>query len=666
MARKTGNNTTNGGGGSPKKKAAVKSSNSSGGKSRATKAPKRIRRKCSAPNCNNRVVQGGVCVTHGAKRKLCSHPGCTKAVKLAGACSTHGPARKKCDTEGCTRVAVQGGKCLSHGARRKICNYPCVGGKKPCERNAIMGGMCKKHYDHVQNAESMLEMSYCVPVRSESMANKKDDSSSSSGESDEEVVKSFPSPAWTGAAPEFAGSSSTTAMANTAPPMATNYHHPGYVQAPSYYAPETGYGPSYGMSSSSYRQPKKIATRPGHQRGLSIFDEMNTVNAIIGTSGTEHPTTAHYPPHHPPQYQQQVSSYHHSQAQAAAATAVRMPSMSNTSSKSTTTGFKRQNSLNTKTPATQVSFADGTRKPSNGEKPCTGDASCTCDACRSPTLAIFEQMIQASQRIDSGDIDTDKYSGLSAPKLSPRKTAKEENKAEEEKNSAGEVKVGPKSPSPKNVSFMEEEPTSSGSVVVRKVSNNNMEGQSSTTTQYADHQGQESRQDSPKRGEGPASHALVAMAIRDSEAESGSRTVSYDVDDSRQRRQYYSQHPPPPQPAVHYGHHPQHHPPPQHHYYQYPPHHGHAPPAYGHPPHHHYAPPAYHHQAPPHYAHSAPAAHYQPPQTPSLYDNKSSQGPQEGDSSSAAVVSSHSAHQDQQLLPKRREDIDHLFIPKEV
>ena len=665
MARKAGNNTSNGGGASPKKKAAVKSSNSSGGKSRATKAPKRIRRKCSAPNCNNRVVQGGVCVTHGAKRKLCSHPGCTKAVKLAGACSTHGPARKKCDTEGCTRVAVQGGKCLSHGARRKICNYPCVGGKKPCERNAIMGGMCKKHYDHVQNAESMLEMSYCVPVRSESMANKKDDSSSS-GESDEEVVKSFPSPAWTGAAPEFAGSSSTTAMANTAPPpMGTNYHHPGYVQAPSYYAPETAYGQSYGMSSSSYRQPKKIATRPGHQRGLSIFDEMNTVNAIIGTSGTEHPTTAHYPHHHPPpQYQQQVSSYHHSQAQAAAATAVRMPSMSNTSK---STGFKRQNSLNTKTPATQVSFADGTRKPSNGEKPCTGDASCTCDACRSPTLAIFEQMIQASQRIDSGDIDTDKYSGLSAPKLSPRKTAKEEKKAEEEKNSAVEVKVGPKSPSPKNVSFMEEEPTSSGSVVVRKVSNNNMEGQSSTTTQYADHQGQESRQDSPKRGEGPASHALVAMAIRDSEAESGSRTVSYDVDDSRQRRQYYSQHPPPPQPGVHYGHHPQHHPPPQHHYYQYPPHHGHAPPAYGHPPphHHHYAPPAYHHQAPPHYAHSAPAAHYQPPQTPSLYD-KSSQGPQERDSSSAAVVSSHSAHQDQQLLPKRREDIDHLFIPKEV
>lgn len=91
----------------------------SGGKSISTiKAlpPKRIRRKCSAPNCNNRVVQGGVCVTHGAKRKLCSHPGCNKAVKLAGACSMHGPGRKKCEKEGCTRTAVKGGVCITHGA----------------------------------------------------------------------------------------------------------------------------------------------------------------------------------------------------------------------------------------------------------------------------------------------------------------------------------------------------------------------------------------------------------------------------------------------------------------------------------------------------------------------------------------------------------------------
>ena len=142
---------SSGGGSSSKKKSATKS-----GRSTQTK-PKRIRRKCSAPDCTNRVVQGGVCVTHGAKRKLCSYPNCNKAVKLAGFCSTHGPARKKCDDPGCSRVAVQAGKCLSHGARRKVCDYAVdSGGKGKCNKNAIMGGMCKKHYDRVQEAEGMV------------------------------------------------------------------------------------------------------------------------------------------------------------------------------------------------------------------------------------------------------------------------------------------------------------------------------------------------------------------------------------------------------------------------------------------------------------------------------------------------------------------------------
>ena len=88
------------------------------GKISPKKKPKRIRRKCSAPNCQNQVVQGGVCITHGAKRKSCSHPGCAKAVKLAGFCSTHGPARKKCESVGCTRVAQRGGKCITHGVKR--------------------------------------------------------------------------------------------------------------------------------------------------------------------------------------------------------------------------------------------------------------------------------------------------------------------------------------------------------------------------------------------------------------------------------------------------------------------------------------------------------------------------------------------------------------------
>lgn len=102
---------------------------------------KRQRRKCSVPDCPNRVVQGGLCIGHGAKRKTCSHPGCTKNVKAKGLCSTHGPARKRCAAEGCTKVAVQGGRCIAHGAKKKVCTFP------QCTKQAILGGMCKKHHD---------------------------------------------------------------------------------------------------------------------------------------------------------------------------------------------------------------------------------------------------------------------------------------------------------------------------------------------------------------------------------------------------------------------------------------------------------------------------------------------------------------------------------------
>ena len=102
---------------------------------------KRVRRKCSVEGCPNRVVQGGLCISHGAKRKTCKHPGCTKNVKKAGLCSTHGPARKRCEAEGCTKVAVQGGKCIAHGAKKKLCSV------ESCKKQAILSGMCKKHHD---------------------------------------------------------------------------------------------------------------------------------------------------------------------------------------------------------------------------------------------------------------------------------------------------------------------------------------------------------------------------------------------------------------------------------------------------------------------------------------------------------------------------------------
>lgn len=110
---------------------------------------KRVRRKCTVANCPNRVVQGGLCISHGAKRKICSHPGCTKNVKKAGMCSTHGPARRRCDTEGCNKVAVQGGRCIAHGAKKKLCSV------ENCKKQAILTGMCKKHHDKLTSAEPM-------------------------------------------------------------------------------------------------------------------------------------------------------------------------------------------------------------------------------------------------------------------------------------------------------------------------------------------------------------------------------------------------------------------------------------------------------------------------------------------------------------------------------
>ena len=132
------------------------------------------RRKCSVPECPNRVVQGGLCIAHGAKRKTCNHPGCTKNVKKAGMCSTHGPARKRCEFEGCVKVAVQGGRCIAHGAKKKVCSL------EECTKQAIVGGMCKKHYDEVNGIVKVRGQ------RKKAAANNKQQPKSKAGESKNE------------------------------------------------------------------------------------------------------------------------------------------------------------------------------------------------------------------------------------------------------------------------------------------------------------------------------------------------------------------------------------------------------------------------------------------------------------------------------------------------
>jgi hypothetical protein len=129
-------------------------SSSTWGKS--STGPKRARRKCTIADCTNRVVQGGLCIAHGAKRKTCGHPGCTKHVKKAGMCSAHGPPRKLCEVKGCSKVSVQGGKCIAHGAKKRLCSVD------KCKKQAILSGMCKKHHD--EHNEDVDLPKFCLPV----------------------------------------------------------------------------------------------------------------------------------------------------------------------------------------------------------------------------------------------------------------------------------------------------------------------------------------------------------------------------------------------------------------------------------------------------------------------------------------------------------------------
>ena len=132
------------------------SASSSKGRQINGSVSKRTRRKCNQGDCQNRVVQGGLCISHGAKRKTCGHAGCTKHVKKAGMCSAHGPARKLCEQGNCPKVAVQGGRCIAHGAKKKLCSTDA------CKKQAILGGMCKKHHDlHEEEGGAVL---LCVPI----------------------------------------------------------------------------------------------------------------------------------------------------------------------------------------------------------------------------------------------------------------------------------------------------------------------------------------------------------------------------------------------------------------------------------------------------------------------------------------------------------------------
>ncbi|KAL7487005.1 hypothetical protein ACHAW6_012614 [Cyclotella cf. meneghiniana] len=383
---------------------------------------KRLRRKCSHPSCPNRVVQGGVCVTHGAKRKMCLHPGCDKAVKLAGYCSTHGPARRKCDAVGCTRVAVQGGKCLSHGAKRRVCKFP----GDSCNKNAIVGGMCKKHYDLMKDANGLLDsLGTCVAIEG-------------SGSGDSEGTEVSDSPVYGHASGDVLGyhaQDQTQAKPpavvvlppvapaqETHPPLNDNtslVHLGGINTAPVVDMPPQVHEAASIPTSVQYPKPppKKKHKHPRHQRGLSIFEEMQTVDAIIN-SGAENqqgvilPETV-APAPAPPAPQANLSYGYPTTGHPNEASMMPPPPPQSLPHVPVVSAL----SASANTPAPQVSFADSAitnqqNNPSLPSKPSEEEYY-------SPTIAIFEQMIKASEVIEN-PIKSSSYAGLSPPKLTPR------------------------------------------------------------------------------------------------------------------------------------------------------------------------------------------------------------------------------------------------------
>eukprot|EP00591_Stephanopyxis_turris_P018735 CAMPEP_0195541298 /NCGR_PEP_ID=MMETSP0794_2-20130614/51016_1 /TAXON_ID=515487 /ORGANISM="Stephanopyxis turris, Strain CCMP 815" /LENGTH=344 /DNA_ID=CAMNT_0040675393 /DNA_START=84 /DNA_END=1118 /DNA_ORIENTATION=- len=216
----------------------IKSPNPNKSTSQTSNSGKRVRRKCNVQNCSNRVVQGGLCIAHGAKRKTCSYEGCNKNVKKAGLCSAHGPARKRCEVEGCGKVSVQGGRCITHGAKKKLC---CV---ENCPKQSIIKGMCKKHYDEDsgKSASKVVRRSIKSPLNKNTTEN-----------------------ALTKPGGIFPKNSSTTCVFIGKSPGTTL--------------------PSIGNSAQSCSVMKpsgpQLEKPRGHERGLSIFHDMNAMDAFI-------------------------------------------------------------------------------------------------------------------------------------------------------------------------------------------------------------------------------------------------------------------------------------------------------------------------------------------------------------------------------------------------
>jgi len=61
-------------------------------------------KQCSHEGCNNKVAEGGVYISHGAKVKRWCHEGCSNGAVVRGVCVTHGTKVKRCTTRDVTTM----------------------------------------------------------------------------------------------------------------------------------------------------------------------------------------------------------------------------------------------------------------------------------------------------------------------------------------------------------------------------------------------------------------------------------------------------------------------------------------------------------------------------------------------------------------------------------
>merc|ERR1719296_252344 len=145
--------------------------------------------------------------------------------------------------------------------------------------------MCKKHYDRVQDAEGMLEMSLCLPVGDSppsmaaagattvdaaiSVSVSGGSASSPLDDSDEDggLVEVMPlgAPSWGSGIQAVPSTASMVSAMSEAPAAVTSAIPPARVNSAPGLAAAAGGG---------HKRRAKKMKKPSHQRGLSLFDDM--------------------------------------------------------------------------------------------------------------------------------------------------------------------------------------------------------------------------------------------------------------------------------------------------------------------------------------------------------------------------------------------------------